>query len=47
MLAIKGLEKNSLIDYPGKVSAVVFLAGCNFRCGFCHNRELVLKPEID
>ena len=45
MIPIKGLEKSSLIDYPGKVSAVVFLAGCNFRCGFCHNRELVLEPE--
>jgi pyruvate formate lyase activating enzyme len=45
MIPIKGLEKNSLIDYPGKVSAVVFLAGCNFRCPFCHNRELVLEPE--
>jgi len=45
MLAIKGLEKASLIDYPGKVSAVVFLAGCNFRCPFCQNRDLVLEPE--
>jgi pyruvate formate lyase activating enzyme len=45
MLAIKGLEKSSLIDYPGKVSAVVFLGGCNFRCPFCHNRDLVLEPD--
>jgi len=45
MIPIKGLEKSSLIDYPGKVSAVVFLAGCNFRCPFCHNRELVLSPQ--
>ena len=45
MIPIKGLEKNSLIDYPGKVSAVVFLSGCNFRCPFCHNRDLVLNPE--
>jgi len=45
MADIKGLEKASLIDYPGKVSAVVFLAGCNFRCPFCQNRDLVLTPE--
>ena len=45
MVEVKGLEKNSLIDYPGKVSAVVFLGGCNFRCGFCHNRDLVLEPD--
>jgi len=45
MIPIKGLEKSSLIDYPGKVSAVVFLGGCNFRCPFCHNRELVLEAE--
>lgn len=42
---IGGLQKFSLIDYPGKISAVVFLSGCNFRCGFCHNPELFL-PEL-
>ncbi|MCX6814446.1 MAG: anaerobic ribonucleoside-triphosphate reductase activating protein [Candidatus Aenigmarchaeota archaeon] len=45
MIPIKGLEKSSLIDYSGKVSAVIFLAGCNFRCPFCHNRDLVLNPD--
>jgi len=45
MIPIKGLEKASLIDYPGRMAAVVFLGGCNFRCGFCHNRELVLEHE--
>ncbi len=40
-MEIKGLQKMSLIDYPGKMSAVVFLGGCNFRCPFCHNPELV------
>ncbi|MDP1759901.1 MAG: anaerobic ribonucleoside-triphosphate reductase activating protein [Candidatus Woesebacteria bacterium] len=44
-MIIGGLQKFSLIDYPGKISAVVFLSGCNFRCGFCHNPELVL-PEL-
>jgi len=36
-----GLQKNSLIDYPGKVSCVLFLAGCNFDCPYCHNPDLV------
>lgn len=38
---IGGLQKFSMIDYPGKVSAIVFTAGCNFSCGYCHNPELV------
>lgn len=36
-----GLQKNSLIDYPGKVSCVCFLQGCNFDCPYCHNPGLV------
>jgi len=36
-----GLQKNSLIDYPGKVSCVCFVPGCNFQCPYCHNPELV------
>jgi pyruvate formate lyase activating enzyme len=44
---IAGLQKTSLIDYPGMVSSVVFTLGCNLRCGFCHNPELVIGcPEI-
>lgn len=39
-MVVAGLQKNSLIDYPGKVSAVVFVSGCNFRCPYCHNPEL-------
>lgn len=35
------IQKSSLIDYPGKVSAVIFTRGCNFRCPYCHNPELV------
>lgn len=41
---ISGLQKLSLIDYPGKIACTLFLFGCNFRCGFCHNPELVLAP---
>ena len=43
-MQIAGIQKTTLVDYPGKVAATVFLRGCNFRCGFCHNPELVL-PE--
>ncbi len=43
-MRIGGLQKLSLIDYPGLVAAEVFTQGCNFRCPFCHNRHLVL-PE--
>lgn len=41
-LAIKGLQKTTLVDYPGKVACTIFLPRCNFRCGFCYNRDLVL-----
>lgn len=41
-MRIGGYQKTSLIDYPGKVAAVIFTQGCNFRCPFCHNRDLVL-----
>ncbi|MCF7815838.1 MAG: anaerobic ribonucleoside-triphosphate reductase activating protein [Candidatus Pacebacteria bacterium] len=40
-MRIGGLQKNSLIDYPGKISAIVFTIGCNFHCPYCHNPELV------
>jgi pyruvate formate lyase activating enzyme len=38
---IGGLKKVSLIDYPGKISCIVFTQGCNYRCGYCHNVGLV------
>jgi pyruvate formate lyase activating enzyme len=40
-MKIGGLRKVSLIDYPGLISATVFLQGCNFKCPYCHNPELV------
>ena len=46
MLIIKGLEKTSIIDYPPYVCCVIFLYGCNFRCGFCHNPELVVGSRV-
>jgi len=39
-MKIGGLQKSSLIDYPGKVCCVVFLSGCNFHCPYCHNPDL-------
>ncbi len=37
---IGGVQKFSLLDYPDKISAIIFTSGCNFRCGYCHNPEL-------
>lgn len=45
MIEIKAFIKNSLLDWDGKVVCVVYLPGCNFRCPFCHNMDLVLTPE--
>ncbi len=44
-IEIKGVEKASLLDYPDKVCATIFLPGCNFRCGFCHNPDLINSPD--
>ena len=38
---IHGLQKMTLLDFPGHVACTVFLGGCDFRCPFCHNFELV------
>lgn len=40
-----GLQKLTLLDYPGNMAATVFTGGCNFRCPFCHNRSLVFLNE--
>jgi len=49
-MKIGGLQKVSLIDYPGLICGIVFLQGCNFKCPYCHNPELVdsklFKPGI-
>jgi len=44
-MEIKGFINLSLVDWDGKISSVVFLAGCNLRCPFCYNTTLVLHPE--
>lgn len=45
-MIIAGLQKTTLIDYPGKIACIVFLAGCNFRCPWCYSAELVLPLKI-
>jgi pyruvate formate lyase activating enzyme len=40
-MKIGGVQKVSLIDYPGLISAIIFSQGCNFKCSYCHNPELV------
>jgi len=44
-MQIKGFNKLSLIDYPDKTCSIIFLGGCNFRCPYCHNIDLVKNPE--
>ena len=46
-MVICGIQKLTLLDYPGKVACTIFTRGCNFRCPFCHNADLVTgKPEV-
>lgn len=45
-MKIFGLQKLTLIDYPDKVAATIFLGGCNFRCPFCHNSSLVTDIDL-
>jgi len=42
---IKGFQQTTLIDWEGKIASIIFLGGCNFKCGFCHSGNLALKPE--
>jgi pyruvate formate lyase activating enzyme len=44
-LPIKGFIDTSFVDWPGKICAVLFFPRCNFRCPYCHNSELVLRPD--
>ena len=45
-MRISGLQKLTLLDFPGHTACTVFTGGCNYRCPFCHNAELVLRPEL-
>jgi pyruvate formate lyase activating enzyme len=44
VVALKGLEKFAPKDFPGFIASTVFVAGCNFRCPYCHNPDLILRP---
>lgn len=46
-MLISGLQKTTLLDYPGCVACTVFTGGCNFRCPFCHNSSLVVPERIE
>jgi len=46
-MILGGIQKNSLIDYPGKISCVLFTSGCNFACPYCHNPDLAINnPSV-
>lgn len=44
-MEIKGFQGISIVDFPGRISSIVFVAGCNFRCPYCYNTSLVLYPQ--
>ena len=46
-MKITGLQKTSLIEYPGKIVSVLFTQGCNFKCPYCHNSELIGLESCD
>jgi pyruvate formate lyase activating enzyme len=46
-MLISGIQKFTMIDFPGCAACIVFTPGCNFRCGFCHNPEFVLPEMIE
>lgn len=46
-MRLSGLQKLTLLDFPGTVACTVFTGGCNFRCPFCHNASLVTQPQDD
>ena len=47
MFIIGGIQKTTLVDFPGKVAAIVFTQGCNFRCGYCHNPSLLAYTPLE
>src|SRR5690554_7849599 len=46
-MRLAGLVRTSTVDFPGHLSAVVFTAGCNFNCFYCHNRSLIQPEQQD
>ena len=51
VIKVKGYQQSSLIEWPGKIVSIIFTGGCNFKCPFCHNRDLVAEfeqiPDLD
>ena len=47
MMKLGAVHKLTLLDYPGKVSCIIFTPGCNLRCGYCHNRNFVVPGRIE
>lgn len=45
-MLLSGIQKFTLLDFPGKIACILFTGGCNYRCGFCHNPEFVLPEEL-
>ncbi len=45
MIIFKGIQKTTLIDFPGKVACTLFMSDCNFRCPFCYNKHLVFDED--
>jgi pyruvate formate lyase activating enzyme len=45
-LRVAGLQKSSTLDFPGCLSAVLFFAGCNYNCYYCHNRRILKEPPL-
>lgn len=45
-MIISGIQKFTLIDFPGKIACIIFTGGCNYRCGFCHNPEFVVPEQL-
>lgn len=45
-MLISWIQKTTLLDFPGKVACIIFIAGCNLRCSYCHNSEFVLPEKI-
>lgn len=44
-IRIGGIQRSTLVDYPGKLACTIFTAGCSFKCPYCHNKDLVFIPE--
>lgn len=46
-MKISGIQKTTLLDFPGKIACTIFTGGCNFRCPFCHNASLVVQDSFE